>query len=78
MHGAHGASHQYLPVLTGQWIAPTSVDASSPRVKLSLHSIGGFCAMSDELPPNYLKGEHVTTCIWNNGLNPHFSETVMN
>ena len=75
-YGFHGESHRYLPQLTGHWVAPTAHSASSPLIKVSLYSIGGFCAVSETLPPASIKTEHVTMRVRSNGLNPHFGETV--
>jgi len=49
--GSRVACHEYLPELSGANAPPcTSMDLSTPAISLSLHPIGGFCAVSDKLP----------------------------
>ena len=75
--GAHEASHACASELTGRWRAPVAVDASSPRVKLSLHPIGGFCSVGTELPPRLTHTGHVTSAAeGEGGLSARFDETV--
>lgn len=49
--GSRMSCHKYLPELSGEPRAPTSsMDLSSQSVTISLHPIGGFCAVSSVLP----------------------------
>lgn len=76
--GAHGASHGYVPELTGSWRAPAAVESSSTlRLKVSLHAIGGFCSVSTRRQPRQVETEHVTSSAGEHGgLSPRFGETV--
>ena len=76
LQGKHSATHAYVPTLSGSYVAPSATDPSSPRIKLSLHPIGGFCSVSTELPPCAVKVEHRTPKSETNGLNPRFGEQV--
>ena len=55
-----------------------AVDASSPRVKLSLHPIGGFCSAGTELPPPQLihTGYVTSAAEGEGGLSARFDEKV--
>ncbi|EOD23754.1 hypothetical protein EMIHUDRAFT_116213 [Emiliania huxleyi CCMP1516] len=76
IEGAHGASHAYASELSGCWRPPRAVEASSPRVHVSLHTIGGFCSVGTELPPSpRVKTEHMTSAA-EGGLSACFGETV--
>ena len=60
---------------------PDSIAPSSPSVTLSLHPIGGFCAVSSTLPlpdnatPATFSKLHTST-VTRNGLNAHFGQAA--
>ena len=57
--------------------APISEELSSPKLKLSLHPIGGFCAVGDELPLPPLPPTQLRTPVdGSNGLNAPIGHTV--
>jgi len=49
-NGRRGACHKFIPVLSGPLHPPNGLDAINTSLKLSLHPIGGFCAVSSTLP----------------------------
>jgi len=74
-----GVRHPSLVAeLRGKSSLPDGAEPSSPSVCVSIHTIGGFCAVSSELPlrsdldVGQLQTEHHTTSVQSNGLNPHF------
>mmetsp|Transcript_74504 Transcript_74504/g.205372 ORF Transcript_74504/g.205372 Transcript_74504/m.205372 type:complete len:583 (+) Transcript_74504:981-2729(+) len=71
------ACHRYHPELSGSVAPPDSGIPSSPRLQLSIHAIGGFCALcSTQLLPKSLETEISTASVTENGLNAAFNETV--
>jgi len=48
--GRHAACHNYHRELSGFATPPDNGEPSHPRVTLSLHPIGGFCALCRRLP----------------------------
>jgi len=45
-NGSRGACHQFVTELSGQTAPPHKSGVSNPEVSLSVHPIGGFCAIS--------------------------------
>lgn len=83
LSGRCAACHPYLPQLTGTACPPPNNDVvSSPSVSITLHTIGGVCAVSTKLPlpPELaalsLPTEYCTGVVEGNGLNAHFEETI--
>jgi len=75
--GSRVACHAYAPELSGKAVPPTSASPSTPAIHLSLHAIGGICAVSKQLPlgPN-AAAEVATTAIQGNGMNATFGDKV--
>jgi len=74
--GSCGACHAYAPELSGTPAPPENSATSVPALALSLHPIGGFCAVSDTLPlPENVKTEFTTRAV-DNGMNATFDDTV--
>mmetsp|Transcript_34887 Transcript_34887/g.96346 ORF Transcript_34887/g.96346 Transcript_34887/m.96346 type:complete len:737 (-) Transcript_34887:487-2697(-) len=48
--GSRSDCHRFEPALSGTSAPPTRHEARSPSITLSLHPIGGFCAVSTTLP----------------------------
>jgi len=58
--GSHSACHEYVPSLSGSSVLPDALDPTTPSLTLSLHAVGGFCAISRTLP---VPQQHVNTDI---------------
>ena len=73
-----GKCHSYHPELSGTHTAPDSAEPSSPQVVVALYPIGGFCAVSSELPPPLrdVRTDFRTRTVSSNGLNARFDQTV--
>lgn len=75
--GSHSACHDYHPELSGKAAPPDNRDPSSPELSLSLHPIGGFCALSTILPLEMSGETEVKTrCVLGNGMNAAFVQEV--
>jgi len=75
--GSRAACHDHVPELSGSVAPPSNLDPSSPRVTLTLHPIGGFCAVSDMLPlPQNIGTEVTTATVVCNGMNAEFEEKI--
>mmetsp|Transcript_64229 Transcript_64229/g.191742 ORF Transcript_64229/g.191742 Transcript_64229/m.191742 type:complete len:606 (+) Transcript_64229:5599-7416(+) len=75
--GRCGACHKYHPELSGSSIPPTAQLQSSPALRISLHPIGGFCAVSRKLPlPPRVDTEVGTQTVKKNGLSAIFDDKV--
>eukprot|EP00966_Prymnesium_polylepis_P031576 734529-Prymnesium_polylepis.2 len=48
--GSRGACHAFHSELSGGSVPPDNTNPSCPGLTLSIHPIGGFCAVSDVLP----------------------------
>ena len=71
--GSRGACHKHHPELSGAAAPPDQHKQSSPALTLSLHPIGGFCAVSKELPlPESTETEASTAPVERNGMNATF------
>eukprot|EP00966_Prymnesium_polylepis_P153892 3553549-Prymnesium_polylepis.2 len=68
--GSRAACHAFAPELSGAPALPTSEPPSSLVITVSLHAIGGFCAVCNSLPPPEVVETAVTTAVEGNGLNP--------
>ncbi|KAL1496398.1 hypothetical protein AB1Y20_016353 [Prymnesium parvum] len=55
LSGSRSACHAFVPELTGTPEPPDNDNPISPHLTLSLHPIGGFCALTKTLP---LRGFH--------------------
>ena len=68
-----------MPALSGSATPPDASDPQPFSVKISLIQIGGFCAVTPELP---LSSEHSQPTEWTsntlvgNGLNAHLGQEV--
>jgi len=71
--GPHGACHRHVPSLSGAPAPPDALEQSVPGLTLSLHPIGGFCAISKVLPVEDVHVELRSSTIVDNGLNADFS-----
>jgi len=68
--GSRGACHRFHPELSGTAAPPNHRAAISPVIKMSIHPIGGFCAISDILPlPLHVEIEMSTSTVQCNGMN---------
>jgi len=78
--GRREECHRYEPELSGTGALPDPSEPSSPAIRVTLHPIGGFCAVwSSDAPPSRESAanlEHCTTPVSVNGLNASFSESV--
>jgi len=80
--GTREACHEFVPQLSGQGSLPLENEsASSPAIEISLHSIGGFAAVSATAIASNLTGTSVPTvycteAVEHNGLNAYFGTTV--
>jgi len=74
--GRRGAAHKYHPELSGASIPPNSAAASTPALRVALAPIGGFCAVSKELPLRVTAEAELFLAPGDNGMNAHFDETV--
>jgi len=75
-NGSHGACHKYHPELSGTSSPPDRMNLSSPNLTVSLHPIGGFCAVSKTLPVHISETESSTSTVASNGMNAAFGETI--
>jgi len=74
---SRNAAHKYHPELSGASAPPNNQDQSNPCLKLSLHPIGGFCAISTKLPLlSDVTTELTTHTIRANGMNARLEHTV--
>ena len=77
LEGSRRNCHAYRPELSGTAAPPSSVEPSSPAITVSMHPIGGCCAVSRKMPMLPSTGTEVTTnSVGNNGLNPCFDTPV--
>jgi len=68
--GRHEACHNFAPQLSGSPARPTNEPTTSPLdVTISLHPIGGLCAICKVLPPPENSETTVTVTATGNGLN---------
>jgi len=75
--GSRGECHKYHQELSGYASPPDNQNTSSPALSLSLHPIGGFCAVSKTLPlEQQIETEITTASIKGNGMNAEFQETI--
>jgi len=75
--GRHAECHKFVPELSGSSAPTNNVEPSSPRLHISLHPIGGFCAVSKVLPlPQNVDVEASTSTVDGNGMNAAFCEQV--
>jgi len=76
-NGSRGACHRYHPELSGSPSPPDNLDSSSPMITLSLHPIGGFCAVSETLPlPQNVGTQVQTVAVESNGLNAVYRQRI--
>jgi len=70
-NGSRGACHKWHPELSGPAVSPNRVAPSTPTIHISVHQIGGFCAVGKSLPlPQRTVSEvQKTVRTPNNGLN---------
>mmetsp|Transcript_86037 Transcript_86037/g.257812 ORF Transcript_86037/g.257812 Transcript_86037/m.257812 type:complete len:1403 (-) Transcript_86037:178-4386(-) len=75
--GSRSSCHRFHPELSGERVPPDNTYPSTPSLKISLHPIGGFCAVSSALPlPRLTETEITTRAVKGNGLNPYIGITV--
>jgi len=75
--GSRGDCHRYHAELSGTSAPPDHSVPSSTSISLSVHPIGGFCAISDELPlATQTSTEWTSAVVDSNGLNPSFGLAV--
>jgi len=76
-NGSRGVAHNYVPTLSGKFAPPNMATPSSPEVTISLHPIGGFCAVSRKLPmPMTAEPEMSTAAVSRNGMNAAFGDVM--
>jgi len=75
--GSRRECHAFHPELSGSPSPPDNHGPSSPSIKLSLHSIGGFCGVSTVLPlPRTMQTQTTTRAVKANGMNAPIGTTV--
>jgi len=75
--GSRGACHGYHPELSGKAIPPNSLNPSCPQLSVTLHPIGGFCAISNMLPlPKSVDWKMAINVPDANGMNAAVVRTV--
>jgi len=75
--GSRARCHTYVPELSGAAAIPADSEPSCPSVTVSLHPIGGFCAISTTLPlPTSNEIETTTNIINGNGMNAKFGKVI--
>jgi len=76
--GKRGACHEHATELSGGFSLPDKRELSNPLVKLSLHPVGGFCAISKALPLSQdYETQFVTLpAVTGNGMNAPLQQTV--
>jgi len=72
--GSRSAAHKYHPELSGMSVPPNDRAPSSPSITLSLHQIGGSCAISTELPLPQRVDTKSSVSPASNGMNAHFDQ----
>jgi len=78
LNGRHAMCHEHHPELSGATVPPNvGEEPTSPALSISVHAIGGFCAISKTLPLQQTKQTHVVTTavVVGNGMNAVFRET---
>lgn len=74
--GSRGGCHKYHIELSGSSAPPDNQTPSCPGLTLSVHPVGGFCAVSDVLPlPPSVESEKYVPAE-SNGMNAIFGDTV--
>ena len=74
--GSRGASHGFHPELSGTFAPPNNAELSCPAIALSLHPIGGFCAVSKRLPlPQTVDTELLTLDTAASGMNTEYGDS---
>jgi len=78
LDGVHSECHKWRPELTGVNAPPTSLEPSNPTLIVSLHPVGGFCAVSEKLPlaQNVEAEAHLRENSAFNGMNVQLGSTV--
>jgi len=77
LDGSRGMCHCFHPELSGGNAPPDKLDASWPSLSISLHPIGGFCAVSSTLPlPQTVQTEFFAAADDANGMNTSFNSIV--
>jgi len=75
--GRREAAHKFAPELSGWPAPPDNLGPSSPAVIVSLHPVGGFCAVSKILPlPHGVETELCIHASKGGGMNAVFNDKV--
>eukprot|EP00966_Prymnesium_polylepis_P329241 7384978-Prymnesium_polylepis.1 len=74
--GSREACHRYHPELSGVTVPPNDRTPSAPSLSLSLHPIGGFCALGDALPLPYSVQTEVSLPPAQSGMNVAMGKTI--
>jgi len=75
--GARSDCHKHVPELSGAAAPPTNTAPSSPSLVISVHAIGGFCAVSKTLPvPQNAEAELKIATVKENGMNATLDQIV--
>jgi len=75
--GSHSSCHAYHRELSGTTTAPNKRNPSSLSITLSIHPIGGFCAITTTMPlPQSADTEIKIAAVPGNGLNAAYDSTV--
>jgi len=74
--GTRRACHLYHPELSGVSAPPNGLNPSNPSFSVSLHPIGGICALSRSLPFNDNMETELTIRSKDNGMNAEIGQDV--
>jgi len=75
--GSRAACHRYEPELSGASIPPDGREPSAPEIWVSLHPVGGFCAVSKTLPlPQTGLDNELQLAHQDSGLNAKVGELI--
>jgi len=74
--GSRGACHAFHSELSGGSVPPDNTNPSCPGLTLSIHPIGGFCAVSDVLPLPQTVETELSLPAQSNGMHATFHEKI--
>jgi len=75
-NGEREDCHKYHPELSGPSVMPDNQNPSCPAISISLHPVGGFCAVSDVLPLAPNAEVEISVPPEQNGMRASFGDTV--
>jgi len=75
--GRRSECHNFVPELSGEAKPPDNQEPSSPALTLTMHPIGGFCALDTRLPLRQeAEMQLIIPAVMKNGLNAPFNRLV--